>query len=702
MSAEVRPTPSSPSHVPEPPRLLLAAASAALLGSLVILFWGAVTIGVTYDEPYHVMRLQHWFDHGWYLLNDDLVNGEVGEWVDDSFVYGPVATLLLHLVNVALGNETWGTVGGGSDSYAVRHLAVAAMSFVAVLATAALGRVLLRSWRWGVVCAAALVVVPLWTGMAMVNVKDTPVAVGYTLVTLGLVLLVGETPARWRLPVAGLLTWAGGLLAVGVRPGIWPGIAAAYGLVALLLLVRRPGGTRPALARLAVATTAGVATLVVLAFVYPAVFADPDWVLRSVFSSANYRGESTPRHTAPVQVFGVVPTLLLVLSLAAWGRLARRARPRSWRLDVPSTRWLLVGLQALLIASLAIAKGSQLHGLRQMLFAMPAVAVLAVWGLSRWIAATQSPHASRAGSQAASDEPMAPSRWPARVLVAAVAVSLLTPTLVQARLFPYSYGYSSAMVDLSGAITSNDYWRGSYRELAPLLTDDEFLVCSGEMISGQQTYARLTRDGGRSPVERSRDCRTDYLSPFGPYRSFDVAVDEPVGTTFLMASSGSTDPGRLCTDLAQVERHRHLRVHRMSVLRRCQLVLLDLPDARMTFTPEGHGSEFLMGGWTGNRSDPGVELLDRRGDLGFALPDLDDARPVEVALSLEHDVTVEVLVDNVRLGRWAPGAGVRRLTVPAGWGRVVEGGLVITVRAAEGGEVRMLTVQVDEAKEARR
>ncbi|QCC76976.1 hypothetical protein [Nocardioides daphniae] len=617
-----------------------------------------------------------------------------GEWVDDSFVYGPVATLLLHLANVVLGNESWGTVGTGADSYAVRHLGVATMACVGVLATATLGRVLLRSWRWGVVCAAALVVVPLWTGMAMVNVKDTPVAVGYTLVTLALVLLVGEGPARWRLPVAGLLAWSGGVLAVGVRPGIWPGIAAAYGLVALLLLLRRPGGPGPAMARLAVATAAGVATLVALALVYPSVFADPAWVLRSVFSSANYRGESTPRHTAPVQVFSVVPTLLLLLSLTAWVRAARRARPRSWRLDVTSTRWLLLGAQALLIASLAIAKGSQLHGLRQMLFAMPAVAVLAVWALSRWIAA----------AQARREEPDAPvaARWGARVLVAAVALALLTPTAVQARLFPYSYGYASAFVDLSGAVTSNDYWRGSYRELAPSLTDDEFLVCSGEMIAAERTYARLTRDGGRSPVERSRDCRTDYLSPFGPFRSFDVPLDEPVGTTFLMASSGSTEAGRLCTDLDEVTRHRHLRVHRMSVLRRCQLVLLDLPGERTELTPEGVGSEFLMGGWTGNPAHPGVVLLDRRGDLGFALPELSDERPLTVSLTLDNDVPVEVAVDNEAVLEVEPGTGVRRVAVPAGWGGVVEGGLVITLRAAAAGEVRLREVQVDETSGGRR
>ena len=47
--------------------------------------------------------------------------------------------------------------------------------------TVVIGRLLLRTWSWGLVCGAALVAVPMWTGHAMVNIKDIPVATGYTL-----------------------------------------------------------------------------------------------------------------------------------------------------------------------------------------------------------------------------------------------------------------------------------------------------------------------------------------------------------------------------------------------------------------------------------------------------------------------------------------------------------------------------------------
>src|SRR5690606_32466200 len=106
------------------------------------------------------------------------------------------------------------------------------------IAVASIARVLSGGWRWGVVTAAVLVSLPTWSGHAMMNIKDVPVATGYSLVTLSCVLLIcrGSVRPRARIATAALLS-LGLVVAVGTRPGVWPGIAAACGLVVLHLLI---------------------------------------------------------------------------------------------------------------------------------------------------------------------------------------------------------------------------------------------------------------------------------------------------------------------------------------------------------------------------------------------------------------------------------------------------------------------------------
>ena len=42
-------------------------------------FLGAWRTGVSFDEPFHVIRLGNFYAHGWYLLDDDLVGRRPGD-----------------------------------------------------------------------------------------------------------------------------------------------------------------------------------------------------------------------------------------------------------------------------------------------------------------------------------------------------------------------------------------------------------------------------------------------------------------------------------------------------------------------------------------------------------------------------------------------------------------------------------------------
>ena len=192
--------------------------------------------------------------------------------VTNTYVYGPVTMLVLHAWSVL-----WvyvDDVATTSHAYHVRHLGVVVIGLVGVAAVAATGRVVLRSWRWGLVAAAVLAAVPMWTGHAMFNVKDVPVATGHTLCTLALLLFVRDVPPRWPLRVgrAGFLV-AGLVLTLGTRPGMWSGLTVL--LAVAVVGVSGSPSRRAAVVTLAELLGACAVAAAALVASYPNLFGHP-------------------------------------------------------------------------------------------------------------------------------------------------------------------------------------------------------------------------------------------------------------------------------------------------------------------------------------------------------------------------------------------------------------------------------------------
>lgn len=568
-----------------PPRALLVVAGLVLAGALVMVFAGGWRTGVSWDETYHVLRMRNYVgDSGWYLLDGDLLGDAPGPWEDQQYVYAPMTMVLLQAWSAVWGVDPAGTVSTTAHAFAVRHLGVGLVSLVGLAGVAALARLALRRWAWGLVAAAALAAMPAWTGHAMFNVKDVPVAVGYTLVTLGCAVLAGTD--RRRLLAAGAATAAAGIvLAVGTRPGIWPGLALAAGAAALLM----PRGDRPA-RLLGLGAAIGVAT-VVLVLVYPAPFGSPvDALTGSVLESSKYGGSGVSRGYIPVHLVAEVPTLLLLLG--GLGAVAAVRRPHRLR-EQPVLA--LVLLQAIALPLLAIARGSNLYnGLRQLLFAYPALAVLATVGIAVLAAR--------------------PRLWPVG------AVALVVPLAVQAQLFPYNYAYASVpAAALAPSVGERwpeyqmptDYWRTSVRELAPEVPAGGFVLCQPNLVDG--VFMRWSNDG--------RDnCATDVVGPLAPYDAErGGGWDAPI-TEFLAVTSGVDRIGENCTRIADVTRPMWWRTMTMSYVARCDLVVEQYPAGGLR---PGTGGTTQLGGWTSHPSQPGIGLeggADGVAELGWELP----------------------------------------------------------------------------------
>ncbi len=85
---------------------------------------GAMRTGVSWDEPFHVMRLRNHFEHGWFSVDWSVDSGGSTAGDTNTLVYGPVAMLLLHGLSALVGVDGWHTVATSPAAYDVRHLGV--------------------------------------------------------------------------------------------------------------------------------------------------------------------------------------------------------------------------------------------------------------------------------------------------------------------------------------------------------------------------------------------------------------------------------------------------------------------------------------------------------------------------------------------------------------------------------------------------
>lgn len=556
-----------------PPRVLVAVALVVLAVTTVLAIRGAFETGVTTDEPIHVMRLRNFFDTGWYALDWDYTGAGPGGGDTNTYVYAPVTMLLLHGWSVLWGVEGWHEVAATSHAYDVRHLGVVVIALVGLATVAAIGRVVLGSWRWGVVAAAVLAAVPLWTGHSMFNVKDVPVATGHTLVTLALILHVSDAPTRPLVRVArfGCLV-AGLVLTLGTRPGMWAGIGVVL-VVAIVGVVLVSTTRRTATSSLAELLSACAAAAAALVAIYPRLFGSPLRALpRTSETSSSFRdGQTSDRLYVPRHLVEDLPTLLTAFALTGTVVAITVLLRRAHRDQVTAARLSLIGAQAFTLPVVAVVLGSDLyHGLRQLLFAMPALAVLAAFGMAWWW-----------------ERP----RPRPRVLLVTAGLALVLPTIDQVTLQPYQTTYVNLATDLlAGQRAGNDrpggdYWRASIPELVARSALDRQLLCKATVDEETDLAHPFANGGVAYSTIRSTDCREEANGPLVP--------DElPVVRQLPVEEYDAIFIGPLpsnCTPIDEVTRWRHGYEVVLSTMGRCTVdpTVLPASGVRVSDTAAG-------------------------------------------------------------------------------------------------------------------
>lgn len=479
---------------PRPPRSIVAVAAAVAALGVVLSVAGAITTGISVDDDRHVTRLNVYWDQGLYNTEKEIARA-AGTTPPQAYVYGPVTALIQHAANRAAGFDGPAHAVRTADSYTVRHLVIAVIGIIGLLAVAAIAWLLLGHWSWGVVAAGALAAVPLWTGYAMFNSKDIPVATGHSLATLGLVMLATAASTRrprYWLGLSGAILTGGTVLMIGTRPGMWASLAASATILIVALVWAR-GLRRGILATLV--TALGASSLILWA-AYPRIFGHPLRMLwESASASSNYGDFPDPhgRGYLPIHTFIEWPLILLGLAgvgavaavLKAFGLLRERS--------VGAAGLLLVGSQAFTLPVLILIKGSPLYqGLRQVLFTFPAYAVLIAIGVATLLGL-----ASRARSHA--------------VVTAVAALGLVLPVAVQAAMFPFQYAYVNAVAEAAGVPADNDPLGTSYRSVMPHLPKAIKVVCP----RSNGAFRRKGRDLADCRTRPRRSTLTPYWQGSG-------------------------------------------------------------------------------------------------------------------------------------------------------------------------------------------
>ena len=444
--------------------VILAIGSAQLVA-------GAFAFGLSFDEPIHQDRTIGWLEDGWYVPPYWLEDGEPDPESSYStpWVYGPATAALSHVANVLVQNEPWDDVASSHGSYQARHVVVALLAALAVAAVGAAAWLLTRSRVLGLWTAAALLCVPRFTGHAFFNPKDIPAASGYTLLTVGLLFALLQEPggpASRKRKVGIAAAIAGGILiGPGTRLSLWLPLVIAILTYAVLRVgqARLGGVSRDRGLDVAVGVGAAIGFLGVAAL-YPNVARTPITLLtESVFDSAGYEysgkiltaGQLLPAHPPiwylPAWFGSTYPVLLSALAaLGAWVGLTALVRARGEVWGRRELGLLLVLQQAVMLPVAVILAGSPVYnGIRQHLYVLPALTILAGFGAWWLLRRARSRSSGRA--------------W-GSVAAGALCLALIVPMAAQSLLFPYNYTFFNPVAALTGGVDDRwetDYWWGS-------------------------------------------------------------------------------------------------------------------------------------------------------------------------------------------------------------------------------------------------
>jgi hypothetical protein len=188
------------------------------------IFHGAMTIGYNIDEPYHLIDGQNWISRFSYVTE-----------YPTSYVYGPLMGGLSNLINTLIGNGSIGSYIHNALTFQITHLITAFVGLMGTLAFLFLRKTISGFHNIALITLIILLSIPIWTGNLFHNIKDIPLATGYTLISIGLILFALNFQNNKKKLVSQLIICLAILIIIGTRPAIMFSSALSFVFVILFL-----------------------------------------------------------------------------------------------------------------------------------------------------------------------------------------------------------------------------------------------------------------------------------------------------------------------------------------------------------------------------------------------------------------------------------------------------------------------------------
>jgi hypothetical protein len=413
----------------------------------------------------------------------------------------------------------------------------------------------------------------------------------------------------------------------------------------------------------------------------PKVFGSPLPLLyKSVHSSAEFQDITAPWAAVPVWVAMQIPLLFVAFALVGAYVVVRRTVAAGYRPGVVETRWLLIGVQAFAMSVGVMVTASPVYGdLRQLLFSVPASALLATLGARRLLLGANRAKDRRVGSMA----------W------TLVGAALLVPVAMQAMLFPYNYTFYNPLAAVAGLTTNGDYYRASGRELAADVPLKGRFVCSPEFDEDE----RATRE---AHLNGWMDCRSDITAPVSPYRdSFagtttKIAADEFWAMTF----QSNRKIGSNCQRVTSVSRRTLWQHLQMATLSRCRLAFPTLPDRLVEFREQSDIAMRLPDlGWllpSFDETGLGIRAHGVRSTMVFRLPESARGKPATLVVRTAEAANPETAFGGVSVTphRLSSGSGFTLTLPPELVNRALGQAQTLEFRAGSSGDLVMKVLSI--------
>ena len=602
--------------------LLLLAVS-----GIAIQVFGATKVGVSTDEPYYVEATENYLNYGWYLPDgylEEFKNRELEH--PNTYVYGPIPDVLSHKVNVYLGNEEKNVLSVNAASYQVRHVIISFLFIGFCAITYFVIYTITKSHKFSLLAVVILLSIPELVGHSMFNQKDVSVAIGVTLFTYSLILV------NIKRYLSGIFVGVLGItLSLGSRPGIWILIMVLLiGFLVFNLFVN--SSWAKLIKEFSIAVVTILISIIILIWLYPNLFSNFFGLfIKSFTNSSKYWAFHDTLTNGRIEKYPIskfyisdwliteLPIFLLAaffISTIFFVYQILSFKKNSQDLVINLFGYLLL-IQILAIPIYIFFFGSNLYsGLRQILFIFPAIGLIIALALY------------------CADLKLKDS------LVKVFASFgfygyLALISYEQSQIFPFSYAYVSEVrtLDEVNGNWPTDFWRLSYRELAPRVDKDGLSVCNPFLLENGQHIDDKLRGW---PFSKNNLCENDprfkpYLESAGQTNNLKLRND--LQYWYIRSNDFGYNIPSNCELVDEVSRMLRGKKLMMSYLTLCEYPLEEYKDLNNNFNE--FVDKYLINGWS-NAEEKWIWSIGDQAYIAFTVAENEPAKQLNISIQGDY------------------------------------------------------------------